>query len=85
MVYILPASPAELTDKSQPKPQQTREHCPSYRSEPSSLPILAAQRVDADALARDAEQRGWIDEAERHHKLIARLDTLIADTEAQTG
>ena len=61
------------------------EHCPSYRSEPSSLPILAAQRVDADALARDAEQRGWIDEAERHHKLIARLDTLIADTEAQTG
>ena len=61
------------------------EHCPSYRSEPSSLPILAAQRVDADALARDAEQRGWIDEAERHHKLIARLDALIADTETQTG
>jgi len=61
------------------------EHCPSYRSEPSSLPILAAQRVDADALARDAEQRGWIDEADRHHKLIARLDALIADTETQTG
>lgn len=61
------------------------EHCPSYRSEPSSLPILAAQRVDAEALARDAEQRGWIDEADRHHKLIARLDALIADTEAQTG
>ena len=61
------------------------EHCPSYRSEPSSLPILAAQRVDAAALARDAEQRGWIEEADRHHKLIARLDTLIADTETQTG
>jgi integrase len=61
------------------------EHCPSYRSQPSSLPILAAQRVDADALARDAEQRGWIDEAVRHHKLIARLDALIADTETQTG
>lgn len=61
------------------------EHCPSYRSEPSSLPILAAQRVDAQALARDAEQRGWIDEAERHHKLIARLDALIADTETPTG
>ena len=61
------------------------EHCPSYRAEPSSLPILAAQRVDAEALARDAEQRGWIDEAERHHKLIARLDALIADTETQTG
>ena len=61
------------------------EHCPSYRAEPSSLPILAAQRVDADALARDAEQRGWIDEAERHHKLIARLDALIADTETHAG
>jgi len=58
------------------------EHCPSYRADPSSLPILAAQRVDAEALAKDAEQRGWIDEAERHHKLIARLDALIADTEA---
>src|SRR5215207_10159889 len=52
------------------------EHCPSYRADPSSLPILAAQRVDAEALARDAEERGWIDEAERHHRLIARLDAL---------
>ncbi|MDZ7577954.1 MAG: tyrosine-type recombinase/integrase [Candidatus Nanopelagicales bacterium] len=59
------------------------EHCPSYRAEPSSLPILAAQRVDAQALARDAEQRGWIAEAQRHQRLIARLDTLI--NEAQTG
>jgi integrase len=58
------------------------EHCPSYRAEPSSLPILAAQRVDAEALARDAEQRGWISEAERHQRLIARLDTLI--NEART-
>jgi hypothetical protein len=58
------------------------EHCPSYRAEPSSLPILAAQRVDAEALARDAEQRGWISEAERHQQLIARLDTLI--NEART-
>jgi integrase len=61
------------------------EHCPSYRSDPSSLPILAAQRVDAAALAHDAERRGWIDEAARHHQLIARLDALIADSEAQTG
>ena len=61
------------------------EHCPSYRADPSSLPILAAQRVDAEALARDAEERGWIDEAERHHKLIARLDALIADREATAG
>jgi integrase len=61
------------------------EHCPSYRADPSSLPILAAQRVDAEALAKDAEERGWIDEAERHHRLIARLDALIADTEVTAG
>lgn len=61
------------------------EHCPSYRTEPSALPILAAQRVDAQALARDAEERGWIDEADRHHRLIARLDALIADTEDNTA
>ena len=59
------------------------EHCPSYRAEPSSLPILAAQRIDAEALAHDAENRGWISEAERHQQLIARLDTLI--NEAATG
>jgi integrase len=59
------------------------EHCPSFHTEPSSLPILSAQRVDAEALARDAEQRGWISEAERHKRLITRLDTMIS--EAQTG
>ena len=58
------------------------EHCPSFHTEASSLPILAAQRVDAQALARDAEQRGWIAEAERHQQLIARLDTLIGKAEA---
>ena len=61
------------------------EHCPSYRTDPSSLPILTTQRVDAEALARDAQERGWIDEAERHHKLIERLDALITDTKATTG
>ena len=59
------------------------EHCPSFHAEPSSLPILAAQRIDAEALAADAETRGWIAEAERHRRLIARLDALIS--EAQTG
>ena len=59
------------------------EHCPSYRAEPSSLPILAAQRIDAEALAHDAENRGWISEAKRHQQLIARLDTLI--NEAANG
>lgn len=53
------------------------EHCPSFHTSPTSLPILAAQRVDAEALARDAEQRGWINEAERHQQLVARLDHLI--------
>ena len=52
-------------------------------SKNSSLPILAAQRVDAQALARDAERRGWIDEAERHQRLIAQLDMLI--NQANTG
>lgn len=58
------------------------EHCPSFHSDASSLPVLAAQRVDAHALAQDAEQRGWIAEAARHHKLIARLDTLIGQAQA---
>ena len=58
------------------------EHCPSFRAEPSSLPVLAAQRVDAQALAHDAENRGWIDEAERHNRLIARLDALISQAQA---
>lgn len=59
------------------------EHCPSFHAEPSSLAILAAQRVDAEALTADAEKRGWITEAERHRRLITQLDTLIR--EAQTG
>jgi integrase len=58
------------------------EHCPSFHTEASSLPILAAQRVDAEALARDAAQRGWIAEADRHQQLLARLDTLISKAQA---
>lgn len=46
---------------------------------------LAAQRAGAQALARDAQERGWVDEAERHQKLIARLDALIAKTGANTA
>jgi hypothetical protein len=52
------------------------EHCPNFRSDASYLPVLAAQRTDAEALAQDAEERGWISEADRHRKLIARLDSL---------
>lgn len=58
------------------------EHCPSFRTDAASNAVLAAQRVDAIALAADAEARGWGDEAERHRRLIGRLDALIADGES---
>ena len=58
------------------------EHCPNFRSDATYLPVLAAQRTDAEALARDAEARGWISEADRHRKLIARLDALISKAQA---
>jgi integrase len=58
------------------------EHCPSFRTDAASISVLAAQRVDAQALAADAEARGWIDEADRHRRLIARLDTLLAQSAA---
>jgi len=54
------------------------EHCPSFRSDSTHLPVLAAQRQDAQTLAADAQARGWIDEADRHHRLIARLDAIMA-------
>ena len=56
------------------------EHCPSFRTDTASIAVLAAQRVDTEALAADAERRGWIDEADRHRRLLARLDTLIEQT-----
>ena len=59
------------------------EHCPSFRSDASHLAVLAAQRIDARALAADADARGWAAEASRHQQLIDRLDALI--TQAQTG
>ncbi len=51
------------------------EHCPSFRTDTASIAVLSAQH-DTAALAEDAEQRGWIDEADRHLK-SPRLDTLI--------
>lgn len=59
------------------------EHCPNFRTDVTYLPVLAAQRVDAETLAADAEARGWVAEAERHRRLIERLDLHIA--RAQTG
>ena len=58
------------------------EHCPSFRTDAASISVLSAQRIDAEALARDAEARGWIGEADRHRRLIARLDTLLAEGQA---
>ena len=58
------------------------EHCPNYRSDTTFLPVLAAQRTDAQALADDARRRGWDDEVDRHLQLIERLDALISDTQA---
>ncbi|WP_182880242.1 transposase [Microbispora sp. H10949] len=58
------------------------EHCATFHAEPGSLSILAAQHVDAEALAKDAENRGWIAEAERRRELIARLNNLISEAQA---
>jgi integrase len=61
------------------------EHCPNFRTDAASVSVLSAQRVDAEALAADAEARGWIDEAERHRRLITRLDALLAEGENLAG
>lgn len=58
------------------------EHCPNFRSERTFWPILATQRADTEALAADAEARGWGDEAARHRRLIERLDRLMAHDQA---
>lgn len=58
------------------------EHCPGFRTDTGYRPVLAAQKADAEQLARDAEELGWISEADRHRKLIARLDDLIGGTQA---
>ena len=54
------------------------EHCPNFRTDPGFLAVLGAQRVDAQALLADAEARGWADEADRHRRLVERLDDLVA-------
>jgi len=55
------------------------EHCPNFRTDPAFLAVLGTQRVDAQALAADAEARGWTDEAARHRRLVERLDQLITN------
>ncbi|MCH7670469.1 MAG: tyrosine-type recombinase/integrase [Acidobacteria bacterium] len=58
------------------------EHCPSFNTDAASIAVLAAQRADTETLAADAQTRGWTNEADRHHKLLARLDSLIAQETA---
>lgn len=53
------------------------EHCPSLRTDATFLPILAAQRLDAETLAADAKARGWEAEATRHQALVAQIDQLM--------
>jgi integrase len=53
------------------------EHCPSFHTTTSYLPVLTAQRDDAAAVAADATTRGWDAETERHLRLINRLTILI--------
>jgi integrase len=58
------------------------EHCPNLRSDAGFLAVLGAQRADAEALAADAEARGWSEEATRHRRLLERLDVLLSRAEA---
>ncbi len=58
------------------------EFCPNFRSDAGFLAILGAQRADAEALAADAEARGWGEEAARHRRLLERLDLLLSRAEA---
>jgi len=58
------------------------EHCPNFRSGATFLPVLQLQRADTEALAADAAERGWGDEAARHRRLLHRLDTLISQADA---
>jgi len=58
------------------------EHCPNFRTDATYLPVLAAQRVDAERLAADAAARGWTSEADRHRRLIERLEAHIARAQA---
>ena len=76
----VPAGRRVLPPRTRPRRLPLRQHLRTLPQLPHrrQLPaVLAAQRVDAAALAADAEARGWIDEADRHQRLLARLDTLI--------
>ncbi len=56
-------------------------HCPSLRLEPTDQDVLHAQRANTVKLAATADKLGWTTETDRHTKLLARLDALLATTE----
>lgn len=58
------------------------QHCPSYRTDNTHLPVLTSQRQHAEILARDAAARGWSSEAQRHQQLVEHLDILISEAHA---
>ena len=73
--------PATIGCGLNPNPIRREESdTPHFRTDAASAAVLSAQRVDTRALLADAQTRGWIDEADRHRRLLDRLDTLIANT-----
>ena len=58
------------------------EHCPNFRSDASFLAVLGAQRADAEALVADAESRGWAEEADRHRRLVERIEIHMSRVQA---
>ncbi len=50
-------------------------------SAPTPPTFQSWQRTDAATLTADAQARGWIDKADRHRRLLDRLDALIAQTQ----
>jgi len=51
------------------------ETCDNFVPGPEHLPILREQLGDIRLLRDDAEQRGWTDETQRHHRVIEALET----------
>lgn len=49
---------------------------------PPETRSIGSSTTYAEALATDAGARGWLEEADRHRRLVARLDVLLA--QAQT-
>ena len=79
-----PAGSASAPPPKAPAPTPTSANtAPASAPTPAHLPVLAAQRVDAEALAPTPKPAAGSARPTRHRRLIARLDTLIS--EAQTG